>query len=138
MSRANTRDLVGHVGRFRDIGIPCIYPDLMMRLTPNDSVRSDFLELVLSSPLVRRQIQARAVGTSASMVKISSAIVIDLEVRLPDLAEQDHILRIVSSADAALGAARHERKKRLALKQGLMEDLLTGRVRVKVGEGVVG
>lgn len=130
MSRANTRDLVGLVGRFRSFGHPCIYPDLMMRLTPNKEVRPAFLELLLRSPSSRRQIRSRAVGTSESMVKISAAILLHLEVAVPALEDQDRILARLDAFNEALARLAHERDKRRQMKRGLMEDLLTGRVRV--------
>lgn len=136
MSRANTRELVGMVGRFQDVGTRCIYPDLMMRLRPNALVRADFLELLLRSPFVRRQIQAHAVGTSESMVKISSATVLRLEMKIPSLAEQDLILSALSSSNMQLHAVRQKLGKLRKLKQGLMDDLLTGKVRLRIGEDV--
>jgi type I restriction enzyme S subunit len=130
ISRANTRDLVGLVGVYRDIGTPCTYPDLMMRLTPSTETSSNFLQLALQSPQTRRQIQAAASGTSESMVKISSAIVAELRVTIPPLEEQASIL---DRTDALVDRLHLEQEKlqKLRLNQfGLMDDLLTGRVRV--------
>ena len=71
MSRSNTREAVGFVGRYRDVGSPCTYPDLMMRLVPNEKVLPEYLELALRGHHSRRQIQSAASGTSGSMVKQS-------------------------------------------------------------------
>lgn len=84
ISRANTRELVGLSGRFRAFGTPCIYPDLMMRLKPNGRITPEYLEITLRAPETRRQIQAAASGTSGSMVKISSSVVCNLLVAVPD------------------------------------------------------
>ncbi len=130
MSRANTRELVGLVGTYRDVGTPCCYPDLMMRLTPNVKASAAFLELVLRSPQSRRQIQASASGTSGSMVKISSAIVMGLGVAMPALAEQGRILECLVASNRRLKAEAALVEQLLAVKSGLMDDLLTGRVRV--------
>ena len=137
MSRANTRELVGLVGIYKDVGYDCIYPDLMMRLTPTKRCRVGYLELVLRSSTVRRQIQGMAQGTSESMVKISSSIVQDLKVQIPDLAAQDRILEVVDAARARRDAEEAVRDGLLRLKAGLAEDLLTGRVRVPEAEAVV-
>ncbi|MFV2110499.1 hypothetical protein [Micromonospora sp. LOL_015] len=130
VSRANTREYVGLAGRYRDIGMPCIYPDLMMRLTAGPGVRTDFLELALRSPFARKQIEALAVGTSESMVKISSDIVMNLEIKLPALEEQERIVRLVADAARPLQDTHNQVRKLIAAKQGLMKDLLTGQVRV--------
>ncbi|MDN3351881.1 restriction endonuclease subunit S [Actinomadura sp. DC4] len=130
ISRANTRDLVGLAGCYREIGVPCIYPDLMMRLKPNAWCRADFLEITLQSSSVRRQIQAVAQGTSESMVKISASSVRLLKVAIPDLFEQDRIVRLVDHGNALIRSEKRQLEKLLLLRQGLMEDLLSGNVRL--------
>ena len=47
ISRSNTRAFVGLVGIYRDIGDPCIYPDLMVRLRFTNIVSTDYMEKVL-------------------------------------------------------------------------------------------
>ena len=130
ISRANTRDLVGLAGIYRDIGVPCIYPDLMMRLRCNSDCLPEFLELLLRNPEVRRQIQAHAQGTSESMVKISGSIVRELRVRVPGLGVQKQVLYAVKMLQGESEQLREKRLKVLAVRSGLAEDLLTGRVRV--------
>lgn len=130
MSRANTRDLVGMVGVYRDVGTPCTYPDLMMRLRPSTETSAEFLQFVLQSSAVRRQVQAHAVGTSGSMVKISGKIVSNLVVAMPGKTEQNQILSLLAAGDARLNAELEKVAVLRELKAGLMDDLLTGRVRV--------
>jgi type I restriction enzyme, S subunit len=130
ISRSNTYELVGLVGRYRDVGVPCVYPDLMMKLTPNGLVRPEFLELLLRNEAARSQIKRMSQGTSGSMVKITGASLVDVRVRIPDLAEQDRVLTTFAAQTTQLGALEREIAKLRMIKQGLMEDLLTGRVRV--------
>ena len=130
MSRSNTRDLVGLAGVYRDVGTPCTYPDLMMRLRPSPETIGEFLQFVLRSPVVRRQIQAHAVGTSGSMVKISGKIVCELASAMPRKQEQERILSCLAAADSRLRAAIEEVSVLRDIKSALMDDLLTGRVRV--------
>ncbi|WP_327431906.1 restriction endonuclease subunit S [Streptomyces sp. NBC_01236] len=95
MSRANTRELVGLVGRFTYAGHPCIYPDLMMRLRPDEArCLSSYLEIVLRSNRVRRDVRAGARGTSDSMVKIGAPLVEGLEIPLPRIEEQRQIVTV--------------------------------------------
>lgn len=130
MSRSNTRDLVGLAGVYRDVGTPCTYPDLMMRLQPSPETSGEFLQFVLRSPALRRQIQAHAVGTSGSMVKISGAIVSRLALAMPRENEQARILSCLSTGESRLNAETERILVLGDLKSGLMDDLLTGRVRV--------
>jgi type I restriction enzyme S subunit len=130
ISRSNTYELVGLVGRYRDVGVPCVYPDLMMKLTPNGLVRPEFLELVLRNTDARSQIKRISQGTSGSMVKITGASLVEVRVRIPDFAEQDRVLATFAAQTTQLGALEREVAKLRMVKQGLMEDLLTGRVPV--------
>lgn len=130
MSRANTRDLVGMVGVYKDVGTPCAYPDLMMRLKPSRDTCARFLQFVLQSARTRKQIQAHAVGTSGSMVKISGRIVSNLVVALPKKPEQGEILTRIAGCEEQRLAEDREARTLIAIKSGLMDDLLTGRVRV--------
>jgi type I restriction enzyme S subunit len=130
LTRSNTRELVGLAGVYSDIGAPCMYPDLMMRIGPSARSSAGFLELVLRSGVVRRQMQAAACGTSGSMVKLSGSIVRRLRVAMPAPAEQSAILAAISESSARLRNERIATAKLRRLRQALMEDLLTGRVRV--------
>ncbi|MEV6114812.1 restriction endonuclease subunit S [Streptomyces sp. NPDC052109] len=105
ISRANTRELVGLVGRYRATGYPCIYPDLMMRLRPDESrCLPAYLELVLRSNAVRKAVRAEARGTSDSMVKISAAMVEGLEIPLPSIDEQHRIVTAHAAFERRIGA----------------------------------
>ena len=53
ISRSNTRDLVGLAGVYRDVGTPCTYPDLMMRLRPSSDTTSEFLQFILRGVISR-------------------------------------------------------------------------------------
>lgn len=130
ISRANTRELVGLVGRFQELGIPCTYPDLMMRLRPNHRVLPEYLEIALRAPSTRRHIRAAASGTSGSMVKINSSVLCNLLTAIPEIAEQRRIIRVLNSAAVRIGAEERRLVKLRLVKEGLANDLLTGRVRV--------
>ncbi|MFI7875343.1 hypothetical protein [Streptomyces salinarius] len=128
LSRANTRELVGLVGIYRDVGNPCIYPDLMMRLIPNDIVcLPSYLELVLGSATVRRELQAGARGTSESMVKISASLVQSLRVPLPSIAEQRKIVNAHAVVEQRIAALDQVRAKLRVIQRGVVEGLLGGR-----------
>ena len=128
ISRSNTRERVGFVGTYRDVGEPCIYPDLMMRLVVRPEVRTRFLELALQSGPARRQIEANASGTSGSMVKITGATVMALSVPRVDLAEQEAVVALFARHGTAVDAEEQTLQKLRQLRLGLASDLLSGRV----------
>jgi type I restriction enzyme S subunit len=130
ISRSNTRSLVGLVGIFHDIGDPCIYPDLMVRLRFSSEVSPEYMEQVFMSPLIRRQIENVATGTSGSMVKISGAIIKQFQFKKPTIEEQSRILEVLRAKSVTLLKMNGNLLKLRSLKTALMQDLLTGRKRV--------
>ncbi|MGU7816980.1 restriction endonuclease subunit S [Burkholderia sp. AW49-1] len=134
ISRANTPELVGLCGTFRDIGSPVIYPDLMMRLKLVDSLDAGFLEAQLLMPATRKRLTALAVGTSSSMAKLNAKSVQQLLIAVPHPVEQRAIVGKLSKVTDCIKAYRSARLKLYVQKQGLMHDLLTGNVSIKVEE----
>jgi type I restriction enzyme, S subunit len=130
MSCSNTFDLVGLAGIYRDIGSPCIYPDLMMRLIPKQDLNHNYLDSVLRYHHTRRQIQNAAVGTSSSMMKISGHVVSNLLIPFPDMPEQIRICKMMEVLQVKVDAEKLTNSKTIGMKKALMDDLLTGRVRV--------
>ncbi|MEV8391258.1 MULTISPECIES: restriction endonuclease subunit S [unclassified Streptomyces] len=120
VSRANTRDLVGLAGIYRDTGTPCIYPDLMMRLHLSDDCVPEYIEAVLRSPAVRRRIMAGAQGTSESMVKISAGAIRSLPIPLPPLPEQQRIITKLDAVSAVGDSHQESISKIRSIRQGIM------------------
>lgn len=64
------------------------------------------------------------------MVKINSNIVMGLAIAMPKLEEQGRILKCLDASDGRLKSETVFADHLRALRSGLMDDLLTGRVRV--------
>jgi len=76
ISRSNSIDLVGNAAIYSGSPNPCIYPDLLMRLSINNRLADcHFVHYWLQSRTVRQYIKANAKGTSPSMKKISQSTV---------------------------------------------------------------
>ena len=54
----------------------------------------------------------------------------EISFSLPPIAEQTAIATILSDMDADLTALEQQRDKTRAIKQGMMQELLTGRIRL--------
>jgi type I restriction enzyme S subunit len=130
ISRSNTRELVGLVGIFKEIGTTCIYPDLMVRLRFDDSVSSEFMEHAFRHHILRLQITGAAVGTSGSMVKINSQVIKGCCFLRPPRDEQGSIVRFLGELAETILKMNRQMEKFQLLKRGLMHDLLTGQRRV--------
>lgn len=132
ISRMNTPLLVGESG-YVDTSYPGLYlPDRLwqtvMREEKGCSVK--WLCYVLNWEPVRKQIRDIATGTSGSMKNISKGVFLALDIRIPKTGEQEAVVERIEDVDESLRTETKKCEKLNLLKQGLMQDLLTGQVRV--------
>ena len=78
---------------------------------------------------IKEQFRFFAVGTKVSGISKTSVAKVELHFP-PSLKEQTAIATILSDMDAELAALEARRDKTRALKQGMMQELLTGRIRL--------
>jgi type I restriction enzyme S subunit len=90
-----------------------------------------FLFYVLKFSKFRNKIISSMTGTTGRQ-RASKEGVKRLEIPLPPLNEQMKIAEILSNVDRKLELEKNERARLECIKQGLMNLLLTGRIRVKV------
>jgi len=95
--------------------------------SPNGQ-NSMFLGYLMNHSTVASQ-KAR-MGQGDAVVHISARNLTELELRLPKRDEQTAIAAILSDMDAEIAALEARRDKTRALKQGMMQELLTGRTRL--------
>jgi type I restriction enzyme, S subunit len=132
ISRMNTPDLVGECG-YVDKDYPHLFlPDRlwMTRFTTRSEICPRWLSYLLSSAVYKRKLKEAATGTSGSMKNISQDALLSLRIPWPESKEQLAIANIISDMDAELAAIEAELAKARQLKQGMMQELLTGKVRL--------
>ncbi len=95
-----------------------------------DIIHNQFLLYYLR--LIKNKLLSLASGSTFK--EISKASLRKLQLPLPPLPEQQKIAEILSTVDAKIESERHRKQKLQELKQGLMQVLLTGRVRIKLNE----
>jgi type I restriction enzyme S subunit len=93
-----------------------------------DKAVSAFCMYVLRSPTGRNQVAAYMKG--AAQPGLNCGDVEKFVVVLPPLPEQTAIAEVLSDMDAELAGLEQRRAKTRALKQGMMQELLTGRTRL--------
>ena len=132
ISRMNTIDLVGECGYVKDDIPNRFIPDRlwMTCFRAGAELSAKWLSFVLSMSATRLLLKSIAAGTSGSMKNISKSAFLNLEFRMPDLAEQSAIATVLSDMDAELAALETRRDKTRALKQAMMQSLLTGKIRL--------
>lgn len=79
-------------------------------------------------------LEANTTGTSNSQKRVTASTILAFKFNVPSTQKQREIGATLSSMDAEIAALVEERAKVERLKQGAMEDLLTGRVRLLVHE----
>ena len=89
---------------------------------------------MLSAPISQRRLKLAVVGSTRD--EISIGILRQLRLPLPSTEEQRRITEILDAHDARIRAEEAYRDKLKLQKKGLMEDLLTGRVRVKTAQEI--
>ncbi len=94
---------------------------------------SMFLGYLMNHPLVASQ-KAR-MGQGDAVVHISATSLAELDLRLPNPDEQAAIADVLSNMDADIELLEARRNKTHALKQGMMQELLTGRIRLVEPKG---
>ena len=98
-----------------------------IRITDN-RVASAFVFHFLSQPLVRKYYNQ--ITTGQAYPQISLTQVRDTVLPMPSLAEQTAIAAVLKDMDAELTGLVQRREKTRTLKQGMMQELLTGRTRL--------
>ena len=136
MSRGNTQDLVG-MATFVERPRPrLLISDLLYRFQAEpERAEGEFLVFSLRSPNLRFQLERDAVGTSASMKKVSQGTIRELVLALPPLAEQRSITAFIRIAIAKLDALTTESQRAIDLLQerrtALISAAVTGQIDVR-------
>lgn len=107
----------------------CSNDVLVIRKKDGHAVEPKFLYYQLSRDGFYDEIMANAVGTK--MPRGDKAIVKSYRINMPsDTAEQKAIASILSDADAEIKAMEEKLEKYRQVKQGMMQQLLTGKIRL--------
>lgn len=135
ISRANTRELVGSAAI-----VPVDHPNLLLcdklyRVRVDRTVcEPEFLSLYLGTPSARACIEAAATGTSSSMLNIGQAVLMEMEIPLPDVREQRAIVECIDREVAKLGqlamAAEQAMNLLIERRRSLISAAVTGRIDV--------
>lgn len=130
VQRSNTVDLVGTTAVFDGPGATYVYPDLMMRLRFRTQVTGQWFWRYANSSRGRSFFRSVAAGSTGSMPKISGGRLREMPVPIPPAPEQAAIVTILSDMDAEIAALEAKLAKARQVKQGMMQELLTGRIRL--------
>jgi type I restriction enzyme S subunit len=136
--RKNSPSLVGSSVLVESLDQDLFLPDLLWQLIPNENYReiSNFLFYALNEGHTAFRIRNLASGSSESMRNISKKSYLNLSLPLPPLPQQQKIAQILATWDQAIQTQTQLINAKKELKRGLMQQLLTGEVRLPGFEGV--
>ena len=133
VQRANTPELVGTSARYEGGRNWAIFPDLLIRLRPDETlIRGEYLVAALRSERTHRQLRAKAKGLAGSMPKIDQRAVAETCVPCPDQGSQlGAVIALNEISDAASALARDvraQRRRSAALRRSLLAAAFSGRL----------
>lgn len=100
-------------------------------LVASEAIHRNFLAYLCSSPAVCVRMKLHAIGTTGSHQRIHPSQVLAIEVRIPENEiEQGAVAAALADMDAEIAALEAKLTKARQLKQGMMQELLTGRIRL--------
>jgi type I restriction enzyme S subunit len=102
----------------------------MLLRTDKRALSPLFLVYTFYSPPIRLKLRNLEAGVTAHHVNVAE--IRRLRIPLPPLAEQERIANIILTASDKLKLEKKEKTKLELLKKGLMDLLLTGKIRIKV------
>ncbi|TCO46430.1 type I restriction enzyme S subunit [Actinocrispum wychmicini] len=107
------------------------FSGFILRGRPHSAVcESRFIAYLFQIDSVRSQVTSAASYTTRALTNGRSLG--RVVVRLPSLGEQCAISSVLEDSEAEISALRERLKKALSIKQGMMQQLLTGRIRLPV------
>ena len=98
---------------------------IVLRPTGQDPI---YLGHLLNHPTV--QAQKARMGQGNAVVHISTRNLAQVQINLPRLKEQSAISAVLSDMDSEIAGLERRRDKVGAIKQGMMQELLTGKIRL--------
>lgn len=127
----NTPELVGKVAIWRDELPFAYFNSNLMRLNFDDKKVSSkfFMNIVLNTTQVIEKLKGIATGTT-SVAAIYNRDLIKVAIPLPSKKEQQAIAETLSDADALIESVEQLIAKKRQIKQGAMQELLTGQRRL--------
>lgn len=121
--------LVGrNYARVKEDDLPLLIVQRVASLRAKESLDLEYLNQIIGSPLWLNYVDA--VKTSSGIPHISSKNIKEFRIAFPPIKEQEQIAEILSKIDEKLEVMADKRINYQDLKKGLMQQLLTGKIRV--------
>jgi type I restriction enzyme S subunit len=121
----------GAIGRYGIVyeDVDAVFGSYIIRFNFDSSrITNEFLGFLYETATIRKQLFSITQGSSN--ININASNIKSLQIPLPHIEEQIAIATTLSDMDAEIAALEARRDKTRLLKQGMMQELLTGRTRL--------
>jgi type I restriction enzyme S subunit len=121
----------GAIGRYGIVYEPveAIFGSYIIRFSFDSSkVKNEYFGFLYETEVVWKQLLSITQGSSN--ININAANIKSIQIPLPPLEEQRAISEVLGDMDAEIAALEQRRDKTSAIKQGMMQELLTGKTRL--------
>lgn len=126
---SETAEEVGITSVMLDSPESTVFSGFVLRARPkDDSLDDKFKQFCFLTSSVRQQIVSQSTETTRALTNGGSLSLV--KIARPPKSEQRAIAEVLTDMDAELEALRRRQAKTLAIKQGMMQQLLTGRIRL--------
>lgn len=115
LARKNTPQLVGSCVLVRENVKNLMFPDIVFRMHPNDSVNGEYLAALLSGPSYSNKVRGLAHGSNKSMSNIPKSELARLSIPLPPLSLQQQFADFVARVDKSRFVVLNEKISRIQL-----------------------
>jgi type I restriction enzyme S subunit len=130
ITRVGPRERVGVVVHVNDSRKRLMVSDNMLRLNIKKGIHLPFLEFILGSPMIQLDWKRKIAGLAEAQVVINQKIIKNTFVPIPLLEEQERIADIFIVVRKKIQILQLKKEHFQDLKKGLMQQLLTGKIRV--------
>lgn len=130
----NSVDQIGKVCIFKDFNREAIYTTNLFRIQPNKRVNHEYLYFTLSGNYIQSEIK-KIVKPAVNQASFTKGDFQKIKLIAPkSIKEQQKISKILSTLDQNIEKTEQAIEKYINIKNGLMDDLLTGKRRIKNGK----
>jgi type I restriction enzyme S subunit len=129
MNEGGDLDKLGRGSMWRGEFSPCVHQNHVFVVRCGSRLSPDYLNVWTGATPARRYFMLAGKQTT-NLASINKTALGQLPVALPPRAEQEALATILSDIDAEIAALEKKLAKAHQLKQGMMQELLTGKIRL--------
>jgi type I restriction enzyme S subunit len=131
VTKAGPRHRVGVAAFVNYVPKRILVSGKMIGLRPNVNRALGFmLAAAISAPASQNFLDQRTTGMAESQVNFENSVLMGTPIWLPSISEQHEIVTTLFDMDTAIESLESELSKARQIKQGMMQELLTGRIRL--------